>query len=51
MLMVEEIVLQSGAFTNPNIVMAIIMLSLPFALISAGLGALGGLIGKRLLKK
>lgn len=52
MLIVEGLVLQSGAFADPNVAMAIIiMMALPFALISAGLGAAGGFIGKKVHKK
>jgi hypothetical protein len=52
MLLVEVIVLQSGAFTDVNVVAAvIIMMALPWALISAGLGAVGGLVGRRIFKK
>ena len=52
MLLVEVIVLQSGAVTDVNVVAAvIIMMVLPWALISAGLGAVGGLVGRRIFKK
>jgi len=52
MLLVEVIVLQSGAFSDVNVVAAvIIMMVLPWALISAGLGAVGGLVGRRIFKK
>ena len=52
MLLLEVMVIQWGAFTDPNVVMAIIvMMVLPFALISAGLGTAGGLLGRRIFKK
>lgn len=52
MLIVETFIIQPEAFADPNRAMAvIIMMVLPFALISAGLGALGGFIGSRVLKK
>jgi len=52
MLMVEAIVIQPGAFTDANVVMAIIlMMVLPFAGISAALGVAGGFLGKRIFKK
>jgi hypothetical protein len=52
MLLVEVIVLQSGAFSDVNVVAAvIIMMVLPWALTSAGLGAVGGLVGRRIFKK
>ena len=52
MLIVEGVVLQPGAFSNPNVAMTIIvMMALPLALISAGLGAAGGFLGKKVFKK
>jgi len=52
MLILESAVLQPGAFANPNVVLAVVvMMVLPLAAISAGLGAAGGLIGKRVFKK
>jgi hypothetical protein len=52
MLIVEAIIIQPEAFADPNRVMAvIIMMVLPFAGISAGLGAVGGLVGSRVLEK
>lgn len=52
MLIVEAIVLQPGAFADPNVAMAaIIMTALPFGLISAGLGAAGGFAGRKTFKK
>jgi hypothetical protein len=52
MLIVEEVVLQPAAFADPNVVMAIIlMMALPFALISAGLGVAGGFVGGKVFKK
>ena len=50
MLIMEAIILQPGAFADPNVAMAIVIMSLPFAGISAALGAIGGLIGKRIFK-
>ena len=51
-LLVEVVIMQSGTFSDINVVMAvIIMMLLPWALISAGLGALGGLVGRRIFKK
>ncbi|MDH7563953.1 MAG: hypothetical protein QHH24_03595 [Candidatus Bathyarchaeota archaeon] len=48
----EVAILQSGALGDVNVVMAvIIMMALPWALISTGLGALGGLLGRRIFKK
>ena len=52
--------LSLGAFTveaaifaggNPSVMMGIVVSSLLFVAISAGLGALGGLVGKRMQKK
>ncbi len=52
MLIAEGVILQPGAFADPNVAMAVIlMMALPFALISAGLGAAGGFLGRRLFKK
>ena len=52
MLIVEIVVIQPGAFANPNVAAAIIlMMAMPWALISTGLGALGGFLGKRVFKK
>jgi len=52
MLIAEGVTLQPGAFADPNVAMAVIlMMALPFALISAGLGAAGGFLGRRLFKK
>ena len=52
MLLLEVMVIQWGAFTDPNVVMAIIvMMVLPFALISAGGGAAGGCLCRRIFKK
>lgn len=52
MLIVEAIVLQPNSFADPNIAMAIIlMMALPFGLISAGLGAAGGFAGRKVFKK
>lgn len=52
MVVLEAAIIQTGAFVNPNVIMAIVlMMALPLAAISAGLGAVGGLIGKRLFKK
>jgi hypothetical protein len=50
MLMVELIVISPGAFTNINVVLAFIVMTLPFVGISAGLGAVGGLVGRRIFK-
>jgi hypothetical protein len=51
MISIEAIVLSSGAASNPNVLLTIvIMMALPWTAISAGLGALGGLIGKRFFK-
>ncbi len=48
----EVIMLQWNALADYNVVMAIVlMMVLPFALISAGLGAVGGLLGRRIFKK
>ncbi|MBS7633535.1 hypothetical protein KEJ15_07985 [Candidatus Bathyarchaeota archaeon] len=50
--LIEVAILQSGALGDVNLVMAvIIMIALPWALISAGLGALGGLLGRHIFKK
>ena len=52
MLIVEALILMPGAFSDPNVVMAILLMSaLPFALISIPLGATGGLLGRRVFKK
>jgi hypothetical protein len=52
MLLLEAAIIQTGAFSNPNAVMAVIIaMVLPFAAISAGLGALGGLVGRRMFRK
>jgi len=51
-LLLEVMMLQWGAFSDPNVVMAVvIMMVLPFALISAVLGMAGGLLGRRIFKK
>lgn len=51
MLIVEFIIIYPGAFTNPNVAAAVaIMNVLPFAALSMGLGAAGGLIGRRIFK-
>ena len=52
MLIVEVVVLQSGRFADLNVVVAtVLMMALPFGLISAGLGAAGGFVGKKMFKK
>jgi uncharacterized membrane protein len=52
MLIIEAVVLQPSAFSDPNRAMAtILMMALPFGLISAGLGAAGGLAGRKVFKK
>jgi len=52
MLIVEAIIIMPGAFTDPNVVMAVLlMMVLPFAGISVALGAAGGFLGKRIFKK
>jgi uncharacterized membrane protein len=52
MLIVEAVILQSGAFADPNTALAtVLMLALPFGLISAVLGAAGGFAGRRVFKK
>jgi len=51
MLIVESIVIMPGAFTNPNVAIAVILMVLPFAGISLAIGAAGGLLGKRIFKK
>ena len=52
MLIVKEVALQSGAFADPNVAMTVILImALPFALISTGLGAAGGFLDRRLFKK
>jgi predicted permease len=52
MLIVEAIVLQPNSFADPNIAMAIIlMMALPFGLISTGLGAAGSFAGRKVFKK
>ncbi len=52
MLIVEAVVLQPSAFADPNRAMAtILMMALPFGLISAGLGAAGGFAGSKVFKK
>lgn len=52
MLIVEAVVLQPSAFADPNrAVTTILMMALPFGLISAGLGAAGGFAGRKVFKK
>jgi len=52
MLVVEAIIIMPGAFTDPNVVMAVLlMMALPWAGISVALGAAGGFLGKRIFKK
>lgn len=52
MVLIEVMILQWGAFADVNVVMAVvIMMVVPLALLSAGLGALGGLLGRRIFKK
>ncbi len=51
MLTLEAVITLPGAFANPNVAVAIILMLLPFALISAALGAVGGLLGRRIFKK
>ncbi|NWG10333.1 hypothetical protein HXY33_01065 [Candidatus Bathyarchaeota archaeon] len=50
MLIVEAFVIQPEVFANPNIIAAVVLMSLPFVLLSATLGAIGGFAGKRLFK-
>jgi uncharacterized membrane protein len=52
MLVVEAVVLQPGTFTDPNVAMAaVIMMALPFGLLSTGLDAAGGYAGGKAFKK
>jgi len=53
MFIVEVIVMFGpGALSNPNVFMAILlMMALPLTGLSAGLGAVGGLIGRLVFKK
>jgi uncharacterized membrane protein len=52
MLIVEAVALQPSAFGDPNRAMAtILMMALPFGLISAGLGAVGGFAGSKVFGK
>lgn len=52
MLVLEAVIIFSpGVFADPNVVAALIFMLLPFALISAALGAVGGLLGRRIFKK
>jgi len=52
MMIIEAIVLQPGAFSDINVVLAIfVMMALPIAGLSLGLGALGGFIGRRVFKE
>jgi len=47
MLTAEVIIIQNGVFADPNVALTVILLmALPFALISAGIGAAGGFAGK-----
>jgi len=51
MVTVEIIVLYPGIFAELNIaIAAVLMMALPIALMSAALGAIGGLLGKHILK-
>jgi hypothetical protein len=52
MMTLEVVVLMSGAISDLNVLLTImIMMALPWVAISAGLGAVGGLISRRLFKK
>jgi hypothetical protein len=52
MLTLEVFIVQAGASANINVLAAVLLASvLPLALISTGLAALGGLVGKKVIKK
>jgi hypothetical protein len=52
MLLLEFFIIQSGAFTDPNVAMTVIlMMVLPFAALSAALGTAGSFLGRCVLKK
>lgn len=51
MFMVELIVLYPGAFTDLDMVMAIIIMILPWVALSTGLGAVGGLISEFVFRR
>ena len=51
-IIVEVFILQPGVFANPNVALAtVIMMALPWGLISAGLGAAGGFAGRKAFRK
>jgi len=50
MLMIELIVIIPSAFTDINVVLALMAMILPYVGISAGMGAVGGLLGRRVFK-
>jgi len=51
MLILESLVIMPGAFSNPNVAMTVVVMTLPIAGISLALGAAGGFLGKRVFKK
>lgn len=51
MLTLEPLVLQPAGAADPSRIFATILLIMPFILISVAMAAVGGLIGKRLIKK